>query len=173
MPERFVRASTRNSFVARLLVGGCALAGILLVFASDRHAPIAEAQHVTTECPHQGRDPTTVHVPPEVSTLYAVCGGATGLSSGPVQGYTVSSAYCPYWMQTGLSYNPAIAKVGVRITHSEEVEEYTVFYKCTSPSWLRRIFSSGPECVESSRTVCQIQLNVLAEGLCAQFTEVS
>lgn len=170
MLDLFARDCTPATRVAILIAIACAILGLAPFLGRLDPVRTADAQLATASCTHQGRDPDTVHVSPESSSTYIDCAGSMTFTSGPVSGSTVTRTYCPQWVQTGLSYNPAKPMSGVYISDYSIVYEFTITYRCTNPGWLRRFFGSGPVCEESSRVICQSQLNVLADGLCPQVT---
>jgi hypothetical protein len=116
-------------------------------------------------CPHQGRDPNTVVVDPTSSAIVNQCDRSQQVSMPGMSGSTQSSWSCPTWETTGLNYNPVVAKLNVQVTDSQMVENKRVALRCARPSWFFGIYSNI-YCESYREDVIEIQIHVLAEGMC-------
>jgi len=142
---------------AALLVLAAAATAVLVTGGADTRAD---------ECPHQGRAPQAVVVAPTESPQVDFCRGGSNVSVPGMSTQQSASIACPRWVTTGLSYNPIVASLGVRVTNRVEVYNYRDDYRCRRLSVGFGLYQST-RCVAVNRTEVETQWHALAEAACA------
>lgn len=164
---RFVRFDREPG--ARTLPGRtvavAAICVLLIAIASRVPRNDLGAQYVTPGCPHEGRDPTSVYVPPVVSPDYTDCNSITSISGAGVSGSSRSEERCPDWATTGLRYNPAMTKPNRMVTKSREVENIIKYFKCIHVSILFGV-ASWTKCDVIDEEAFEVQDHIMRDGEC-------
>ncbi len=150
----------RRLLTCALVVGSWFVLGILGTGFLDT------AFAVDGNCPHQGRDPNTVTVPPTTSAIVNNCDASEHVTVGGMSGSSQTSWSCPTWETTGFSYNPVIPKLNIQITKSDMVHNLRVSMRCARPTWLFGLLYSNLYCEDYRTDIIETQITVFSDGYC-------